>query len=244
MMEKMKELVKESEHIVVFGGMGLAYEQGLNGVRGERIAYDIEEEYGLSAEEMMTNLFFTKNAGKFYDYYRNSILNKEKMKPGIAFQAIADMEKAGKLETVITRSVYGLCQQAGVKNVIELHGSVYENKCPRCNRLYGPERIWDTKGVPLCEDCKVAIRPGFALFGDMLDNGKVTQCANAVGRADLLIVAACDLQAPLCRYFLKYFTGKAILLINDKKCVGDEKADYIVYGKSSELLRELVDSIL
>ncbi len=244
MMDAMKKLVKESNHIVVFGGLQLMYEQGLNGVRCDLKPYDIEMEYGYSADEMMTNLFLTRNGSKFYHYYKNVILDKEKMVPGDGHKAVADLEKAGKLEMLVTRTIYGLYRAAGVKNIIEMHGSVYENKCPNCGKIFGPDHILEAKNVPVCDVCKVPLRPGFALLQEVMDNGKITQCAEAVERADLLLIVGANLEAPLCKHFLKYFDGKAILLINNKETTSDDKADYAVYGKCSELLRELVDGAI
>ena len=240
MINRIKGLIQESNNIVVFGGIGIMHETGLNGVRAEKIPYDIEEKYGLSPEEMMTGPFLSKSVGTFYDYYKNVILDLDKMKPVEAHRAVARLEKQGKLGMLITRMVYGLYQQAGVTKVIELHGSVYENKCPSCGKLHGPEHIKAASGVPLCTECQVPLKPGFALFGDRIDNGKITQCANATAQADMLIVAGANLTAPLCRYFLKYYEGNRLVLINEEQSVGDEKADYIIHGKVSDILEQII----
>lgn len=50
-------------------------------------------------------------------------------RPNKAHLALATLEKEGKLRAVITQNIDGLHQDAGSKNVIELHGSVRRNHC-------------------------------------------------------------------------------------------------------------------
>ena len=47
---------------------------------------------------------------------------------------MAELEEKGLFQTIITRRVFGLPERAGCKNVINLHGSVYENYCPHCGK--------------------------------------------------------------------------------------------------------------
>ena len=47
-LKAMRKLTRESDHIVLISGLGVARAAGLNGVRAEHIAYDIEQKYGYS----------------------------------------------------------------------------------------------------------------------------------------------------------------------------------------------------
>ena len=69
------------------------------------------------------------------------------------------MERAGRLDAVITQNIDGLHQAAGSQNVIELHGSVYRNYCTACGKRYGVEYVRQSAGVPLC-GCGGVVRAG------------------------------------------------------------------------------------
>ena len=57
--------------------MNITYDIGLNGVTAEHIAYDIEQKYGYSNDEIASSLFYTRRAELFFKYYKEVILNIE-----------------------------------------------------------------------------------------------------------------------------------------------------------------------
>lgn len=240
-LEKVKELIQQSNKIAVLGGIQVELEAGMNGVRAEHMAYEIEEKYGYSPEEIITPSFLSKKVDVFYDYYRNVILDREKMVPQGVHKAIYRLEQQGKLVAVTTRSVYGLYEKAGVHNFISLHGLVNHNRCPRCGREYGAEYIMNSTGAPECADCRVIIKPGFSLIGEMVDNGRMTACANSIQKADMLLVVGAALNSPLCRFMIQYYSGDRLVVISNKEVPGDERANYQLYGNCSEIMEQLVD---
>ena len=62
-------------------------------------------------------------------------------KPNPGHQAMAKLEALGLLTGIITQNIDGLHQEAGSKNVIELHGSVHRNYCMDCGK-----NVWLTDG--------------------------------------------------------------------------------------------------
>ncbi len=234
-LNKIQSIIQESDHVVVVSGLEVVLEAGLNGVRAEQIAYDIEQQFGYSNDEIISSAFLSRRVDLFYKYYKEIILNKE-LEPTPVHKGIARIQKAGKLDMIITRTVYPLHQLAGCENVVELHGSVEDNHCPNCDKIFGSKYIRNAKGVPSCDECGIPLRPGFTLFGEMVDNGKMTQASNAVEDADVLLIVGAGLNSALCRHLIKYYNGKKMILLNTKKAVGDEKANYQAYGNLSEML--------
>lgn len=55
--------------------------------------------------------------------------------------AVATLEKAGKLEGVVTQNIDGLDEMAGTTRVAELHGTTLRNYCLSCGREYSREFI-------------------------------------------------------------------------------------------------------
>ena len=140
---------------------------------------------------------------------------------------------------IITRDIFSLAHRAGCKNVIELHGSVYHNECPHCRRKYPLEYIRDSKGVPRCENCGTTIRPQIVLAGEMVNNALSTKAADEVSKADTLLLLGCDMSSVLAESFLRYFTGKRLILIHNREHYADSKADLVIHGKSMDILAQL-----
>ena len=96
--------------------------------------------------------------------------------------------------------------------------------------------IKSSSGVPTCDECYIPLRPGFILLGERVDNGKMTKGCNLVEKADVLLILGASMRSPLCQYVVKYYTGNKMILINTAEEMGDEKADYRLYGKLSEIV--------
>lgn len=238
--EEARQIIKESNHIVVLSGRRMMLETGLIGRRAEERVYEIEEEFGYSPEEILTSAFWSRRTELFFDYYKRYVLVLESMKPTDAHYAIAKLEQQGKLLTVITRTIYGLHQMAGITKVIEIHGSVHRNVCPKCGKNYDADYIVNAKGVPKCEHCQIVIQPKFCMFGEKVDNGKVSQSADAIGKADLAIMAGASIDSSLGYYVRRYYHGKHIILIDEKLAPGDDVADIILQGNCQEILPKII----
>jgi len=236
-----KRILKDSTNIVILSGVKLMEETGLCDLRGEKKAYDMEMEYGFSPEEMLTEGFFERRTQLFFKYYRNEVLQLEKMIPTPAHEAVTKLEEDDKLKAVITRTVYGLYQEAGVNNVIEINGSIHRNICPRCGRNFTASFIKNSpEHVPHCPDCQIAIRPKFTMFGARVDNGKVSRAAEAVSSADTLILAGAALDSPLGTYAKQYYRGEHFITINDEPEPDNPMITLSFTGKCSDILPQIV----
>ncbi len=236
-MDKIREILRNNQNIVLVGGSEVMRETGLNGIRAEHIAYEIEEQYGYDSDEIVSSLFLSRQAGKFYDYYKNIILNKMDVELTEVYKSAARMEEEGRLSAVVTRMIYGMYQKAGCKNVIELYGSAEENRCPECGKIYGARYIKEAKDIPMCEDCGVILRPGFSLYGEMIDNGRLTKAYNATEYANVLLVVGTSLNSQTWANMLRYYEGDKLILINTEEARGDERANYRIYGNLSEIFK-------
>lgn len=240
-LEVIRNILRDGGNIVVLGGIEVMLESGLNGVRAEHIAYDIEQKYGYSNDDIVSSLFFSRRVDIFYKYYKEVILSKDEIKPSSVHEGVAKLQRYGKLDAVITRMVYCLYQKAGCDKVIELHGSVESNRCPVCGKIFGSDYIRKAPGVPECDVCNVPLRPGFSLLGEMIDNGKITQASCAVDRAKILLILGAPINSPLCRYMVKYYNGDKMILLNREESPGDEVANYRAYGNVGEMFSKVMD---
>ena len=239
-LETIKNIISGGGNIVVLSGAEVMRETGLNGVHAEHIAYEIEQEYGYSNDEIVSSLFYSRRADLFYKYYKDIILNKEDVEPSPVHKGIARLQRCGKLDAVITRMVYCLHQKAGCDKVIELHGSVEGNRCPSCGKIFDSKYIKHSVGIPKCDVCDVVLRPGFSLMGEMIDNGKISQASSAVEHARILLIIGAAINSSLCRYMVKYYQGDKMILLNTKETPGDEIANYRAYGNLSEKFSQIM----
>lgn len=223
------DILKESRHTTVLSGFGMLLESGYPAIRDGDESYEIEQRYGYSVEEIFSSSFYSTRKEQFYEFYRNEILKMLDKPPGRCFYEMAELEKRGLIQSIITRRIYGLPQRAGCKNVVNLHGSVYDNYCPHCGKEYPVEYITESKRIPLCQVCSTPIRPKICLFGEMVDNRVITEAAEEVRKADVLLVLGTNLKTYLCSQLIDYYEGDKLVLINPEKHFSDKLADVIVH---------------
>ena len=152
---------------------------------------------------------------------------------------MAELEKAGLFQSIITRRIFGLPGRAGCKNVINLHGSVYDNYCPHCGRKYSMEYVRDSARVPLCEHCNTPIRPKVCLFGEMVDNVVITKAAEEIQKADVLLVLGTNLNSYLCSQLIDYYDGSKLILVNEEPHFSDKYADIVIHARVDDTLEKI-----
>lgn len=238
--EILKQAIETYDNIVFMSGINFTREIGIPNFRDDKEAYEVELSYGYSPEDLYSTAFYSTRPDLFYRYYKDKILYLEG-KPNDAYYALSKLEEKGKLKAIITRSIYSIHKMAGSKNVIELHGNIHKNTCIHCGAQYSAEYIKNSHGIPKCEKCQSAIRPGVSFYGDMIDNGRTTQAADAICAAEMLIVAGTHLDSYLAKRFLQYFKGDKLVLINDEEHYSDINADIVIHDKVSNVLPQVID---
>ena len=233
------QVLRESRYTVVLSGVELMKESGYPLLRDGDESYEIEEKYGYSFEEMFSSSFYSARKERFFRFYKEVILKAAEIPPGQGFYDLKQLQDYGLIHSIITRRIAGLEDRAGCRNVINLKGTIFHNTCPNCGREYPMEYIRDAKGVPLCEQCLVAIRPDVCLFGEMIDNGLMTRAAKEIEKADVVLVLGSSLHSPLCSQMLQYYSGTNLILVTESEHYSDQQADIIVYGRSDDFLRRL-----
>ena len=186
--EKIKELkniFENSNYIVFFGGAGVSTESGVPDFRSVDGLYN--QKYDYPPETILSHGFFLNHTEEFYKFYRDKLLI-DGIKPNKAHLTLAKMEEAGKLKAVITQNIDGLHQLAGSKNVYELHGTVYKNKCMRCKKSFDLDYIKKADLVPKCSFCGGLIKPEVVLYEEGLDDDIMTGAIHHITKADTLII--------------------------------------------------------
>ena len=233
------QMLKESRYTTVLSGFGMLLESGYPPLRDGDESYEIEQKYGYSVEELLSSSFYSTRTEQFFDFYREEILKPLDTPPGKCFYEMAALESAGLFQSIITRRIFGLPERAGCKNVLNLHGSVYDNYCPHCKKTYSVDYIRDSKRVPLCENCRVPVRPRICLFGEMVDNRVITKAAEEVQKADVLLVLGTNLNTYLCTQLTGYYGGNKLIVVNPRPHFSDRYADMVIHERVDVTLEKI-----
>lgn len=195
-----------ADKIVALTGAGISAESGVPTFRGEGGFW---RQY--KSTELATPEAFAKDPGlvwQFYEYRRQLVQSKE---PNLAHKALSLLEAQFLRESphrqiiVVTQNVDELHRRAGMKRVLELHGSLFKTRCTQCNnvkanymnpivpaladiKLDEPERHIDPKDLPRCEKCTGLLRPHIVWFGERLDPFVLKQAEGLMNVTDFLLV--------------------------------------------------------
>jgi NAD-dependent deacetylase len=235
--EKLYQLIRASKNTVFFGGAGVSTESGIPDFRSESGLFKTRQVYGHSPEELLSHTFFNRETELFFRYYKENLIAHD-AKPNAAHIALAELEKIGKLQAVITQNIDGLHQAAGSKNVIELHGSNWRQYCLDCGEKYSLEYIF-SQDIPKCEKCEGIVRPDVILYEEGLDNGVVSAAIQAITNAELLIVGGTSLAVYPAAGLLRYFGGSHLVLINKSETPADNNAQLIIRHSIGKVLGDV-----
>ncbi|MGN1417875.1 MAG: NAD-dependent protein deacylase [Acutalibacteraceae bacterium] len=222
--QKLKNIIDESQNICVFTGAGISCPSGIPDFRSADGLYNREMGYQYSPEEIISHSFFVSHTQMFYDFYKSAILYPE-AKPNEAHKFFASLEEKGKNVTVVTQNIDGLHQAAGSSRVIELHGSVHRNYCTKCGKFFPLSYIAESNGIPTCDADGAVIKPDVVLYEEPLNSDAVFDAVNAIEQADTMFVVGTSLVVYPAASYIRYFKGKHLILINKSATQYDRIAE-------------------
>ena len=236
--KKFEAMLSKANNIVAFTGAGVSTDSGIKDFRSNDGLYNIlREKYNMSPEYMLSRRFFNENTEKFYEFYK-SALNSLDAKPNITHEFLANLEKSGKLKAIVTQNIDGLHERAGALNVLNLHGSIFENFCLECGKSYSEEFIFYCSGVPRCS-CGGLIKPHVVLYGEALSLELLEKASMAIREADMLIVLGTSLLVEPAASLIKEFKGKYLVIINRDKTPYDSRANLVINDNIKSVFEKL-----
>ena len=231
--EKLADIIKTSKHLVFFTGAGVSTESGLKSFRGKDGLYSSLYQGKYRPEEVLSSDFFCSHRKIFIEYVEEE-LNINGIKPNKGHLALAELERMGILKAVITQNIDDLHQMAGNKNVLELHGSLKRWYCLSCGK---------TSNKNFSCDCGGIVRPDVTLYGENLNQDVVNEAIYQIEQADTLIVAGTSLTVYPAAYYLRYFRGKNLVIINNESTQYDGEASLVLKTNFADTMEKVLNII-
>ena len=189
---RLAELIRESRCTVALTGAGVSVPSGIPDFR--------TPETGLWANvdpmEVAHIDVFERDPARFWSYYRPRFETLGDKRPNGAHEALAELERRGLIEGVITQNIDRLHRAGGSLNVIEAHGAIETSSCRGCARSFDLEQmeaLFDPEGVAICSGCGGAVKPDVVLFGELLPERAMLAAQDLAARAELMICVGSSL---------------------------------------------------
>ena len=190
--ERLAELLGQSRRTVVLTGAGVSVPSGIPDFR--------TPETGLWANvdpmEVAHISVFEREPERFWSYYRPRFQALGDKEPNRAHEVLAELERRGLIEGVITQNIDRLHRAAGSENVIEVHGSIETSSCTACGTAFGLDEVdelFDERGVAVCSACGAAVKPDVVLFGEMLPIEAMERATELAEEAELMLCVGSSL---------------------------------------------------
>jgi len=194
--EQIARWIAESKALVIFTGAGLSTESGIPDFRSPGGVWD-----KYNPEDFYFDNFIASEISR-WKYWQMATEMYEPMKkaqPNAAHIAIAELEKMGRLDCVITQNIDNLHVRAGnsPKRVLELHGTAMSVSCLDCRKKFDrekvQERLREEMKVPYCDRCGGPLKPDTISFGQAMPVRETQEAYERSSACDLFIVIGSSL---------------------------------------------------
>jgi NAD-dependent protein deacetylase/lipoamidase len=185
-------LIRERGPAVVLTGAGMSTESGIPDFRS---ASGMWEE--LDPFEVASIDAFRRDPLRVWRWYGPRIGGLLAAEPNAGHVALAELERAGRVRSVVTQNIDLLHTRAGSEDVVELHGSIREFRCLACGATEALEPVLvqlESREAPLCDGCGTILKPGVVMFGELLPADAMARAELLCGAARLLLVIGSSLQ--------------------------------------------------
>jgi len=244
-LEQISQWIISSRRIVIFAGAGLSTESGIPDFRSPGGVWDRYD-----PEDFYFQNFLSSEASreKYWQMATEMYEPMKKAQPNLAHLAIAEMERLGKLDCVITQNIDGLHFKAGNSEdkVIQLHGTAMAVSCLTCGKRYDRDEIQERlrKGMkaPKCDTCGGPLKPATISFGQSMPEKETQEAYHRSSISDLFIVIGSSLvvQPAASMPLVAKRNGAKLVIINRDPTSYDDMADLVIHGQAGPIM----DSIL
>jgi len=191
---RLAELIASAGSVVALTGAGISVASGIPDFRtpGSGLWENVDP------MEVAHIDVFRRDPERFWQFYGDRFQSLQDKRPNAAHEALATLQRAGRLDAVITQNIDRLHARAGTHELIEIHGTIDHSSCLHCGdrrplaQVRARQRA-DEHGVPRC-DCGRPLKPDVVLFGEPLPETALRRAEELAAGADLLLCVGSSLE--------------------------------------------------
>ena len=179
-------------------------------------------------------------------FYGPRISTLVEAEPNPAHVALAELERLGLVQAVVTQNIDLLHQRAGSRDVVEVHGSIRTATCPHCGASHSLERVLAQLAerpdeAPRCGSCAAVVKPDVVFFGELLPAGAMERAAELAASARLLLVIGSSLEVyPVAGLPLETLTaGGEVAIVNLGETPFDARSAIRIEANAGDVLPEV-----
>ena len=246
--QEVAQLILSSKRVVVFSGAGLSTESGIPDFRSPGGVWDRYD-----PEDFYFQKFIASEASreKYWKMATEMYEPMKKAQPNLAHLAIAELEKLGKLDCVITQNIDGLHAKAGnsEEKILELHGTAMHVTCLDCGKRYDrdeiQERLRKEVKVPYCDDCKGPLKPATISFGQSMPERETQEAYHRSSSSDLFTVIGSSLvvQPAASMPLVAKRNGATLVIINRDPTPYDDMADIVIHTQAGPTMTNIIEEV-
>jgi NAD-dependent deacetylase len=192
--ERVAGLLQGAETAVVLTGAGISVPSGIPDFRtpGTGLWENV------NPMEVAHIDAWRRDPDRFWSFYGQRFASLTDKRPNPAHEAVAELERRGLIEGVITQNIDRLHRVAGTQRLIEVHGSIEHSVCMKCGGRFELEKVVaqleSADGAPECLACIAPLKPDVVLFGEMLPELALAEAQLLAERADLILCIGSSLE--------------------------------------------------
>lgn len=239
------ELIAGSERVVALTGAGISVPSGIPDFRtpGKGIWSKVDPMKVASIDA------FHRDTRRFWEFYRPRFEMLGDKLPNPAHLALAELERCGRLDAVITQNIDRLHRKAGTRELVEVHGSIETSSCTTCGASWTLEQVealFDPEdGIASCSGCMGKVKPDVVLFGEMLPVAAIERARELAESTDLMLCVGSSLEVfPVAGLpELTLAAGGQVAIMTQGRTAYDRRAAVRLDGDLAEQLPAVVAAL-
>jgi NAD-dependent deacetylase len=242
---ELARLVAEAGSVVALTGAGISVPSGIPDFRtpGTGLWEKVDP------MEVAHIDVFRRDPERFWLFYGERFQSLRDKEPNGAHRALAELERRGLLDAVVTQNIDRLHARAGTRELVEVHGSIGHSRCLACGARFALDDARgrlaaDPRGIPRC-DCGEPLKPDVVLFGELLPAAALDRAERLAAGADLLLCVGSSLEVyPVAQLpATTLAAGGKVVLVTQGSTPYDGRAALKLSGDVEEELEALVAAL-
>jgi NAD-dependent deacetylase len=241
--ETLLEKLLEAPSVLVLTGAGMSAESGIPTFR--------EAQTGLWAnyrpEELATPEAFRQHPARVWRWYEQRRAGVRAARPHAGHHALVELAAMLPAVHIVTQNVDGLHQQAGSRDVVELHGNILRSKCSVSHRPISSKWLTDAEGEPPPSPWVrgAFARPDVVWFGETLPQAAFDSAVRIAGNCRFCFsVGTTSLVQPAAGLpLLAARNGAALVEINPQETPLSRQSDQCIRAPASKALAAIAEQV-